>query len=194
MIRLPELKNEYYVMRHGRAKSNEEKFIAARAENDGGLVTLGFDQAEKSSKDSGFGSDIVIVSSPLPRARQTAEVLQGVTGADTVVVDSRLRERGFGDLEMQSTDLYNEVWDRDSKSATHTYRGAESLCSVANREMKALQGLESVMAGRVIVLVGHADPLNILKAAPWGQPLRSHRKALSIENAEIQPLTATLKF
>lgn len=193
MIELPELNNEYHVMRHGRAKSNEEKFIAACFENDDGLIPEGFEQAEKSSRDSGFGSDIVIVSSPLPRARQTAEVLRAATGSTSVMVEDRIRERGFGDMELQGADLYHEVWTRDARSATHTYRGAESLCSVANRQLKVLHGLESVMAGRIIVLVGHADPLNILKAALWGQPLRNHRKILSIENAEIQPLTATLK-
>ena len=92
-------------------------------------------------------------------------------------------------MELESSDNYRDVWSRDAVSATHTYRGTESLCSVAERELGLVAELEKKFARKVIVLVGHADPLNILKAALDCESLRVHRKKYSIKNAEIQRLS-----
>lgn len=192
-----ELNNTYYAMRHGRSVPNEEGFIVADPRNGilpkYGLVEEGILQARESSQRSGLGPDTIIVSSDFSRARQTAEILAETIGARDIAIDTRIRERGFGDMELGDAALYHEVWRRDALNATHTYRGVESLCATAERGLGLMAELERAMAGRAIVLVGHADPINVLKAALSGRPLRSHRKAFSISNAEIQSLPTARK-
>ena len=188
-----DLRNTYYLMRHGISVPNKEGIIISTIENgarpEHGLVAPdGYEQAEQSALASGLGEDTLIVASPFSRTIQTAEVLQRVAGAGEIEVDKRLRERHFGRLELESADNYGTVWERDARSATHTSWGVESLCSVAQREFKLLASLEETHIGRVIVLVGHADPLNILRAGFARKSLRTHRKAFSIANAEILPL------
>lgn len=197
MTSLPELNNAYFGMRHGRSVPNEEGIIVADPRNGMqpkyGLVDLGIDQARETAQRSGLGGDTVIISSDLSRGRQTAEILADTIGASSLTLDTRLRERGFGELELQSADLYHEVWERDAKDATHTYLGVESLPRLAERQLKVVSELERKFARRTIVLVGHADPLNVLKAALWGHPLRLHRKNFSIGNAEMQALATPRK-
>ena len=187
-----EFNNTYFVMRHGLSKPNVDNLIVSQTVNgikeEFGLVPGGVEQAQESAWASYLPSDIVIVTSPFSRTKQTAEVLEEIVGADEFIVDHRIRERGFGEMELQSSENYHDVWARDARSATHRYRGVESLCSVAERELGLMAELERKFARKTIVLVGHADPLNILKAALDGEPLRTHRKSYSIQNAEIQRL------
>lgn len=196
MNRLPEFNNAYIAMRHGRSVPNEKGLIVSRVENgvlpEYGLVDEGVEQARTSADGSGLGEETIVVTSPFSRAYQTAEVLYRTLNADDFIIDERLRERGFGDMELESADLYHDVWERDAVDATHRYRGVESLCQVAERQLQVISELEKIFARRTIVLVGHADPINVLKAALWGESLRSHRKVHSIKNAEIQSL-ATMR-
>ena len=193
----PGLRNTYRVMRHGRAVPNEAGIIVADPENGilpaYGLVAEGIEQAQQSSRASNLSPDTLIVSTDFSRGYQTAEILAEEIGADEIHIDVRLRERYFGDMELGSVDLYKEVWARDARSAIHTYRGVESLSSMADRQLKAVSSLEKKFAKRVIVLVGHADPLNVLKAALAGEPLQSHRTRFSIANGEIQMPTIAQK-
>lgn len=188
MSDIPELSNEFRIMRHGRSWSNEEHLVNADPENDKGLVTEGYEQVEQSSTESGLGPNIVIVSSPMPRAYQSAELLQKITGAEDILVDERLRERGFGGMELESAGLYKDVWARDYVYADHHYRGAESIKEVAERGMDLVSDLERRFAKQTIVLTGHKDPLVILKAKLWGWDIRHHRIDFSLDNAEIQLL------
>lgn len=184
-------------MRHGRSVPNEKRFIVSDPRNgvlpEYGLVEEGVRQARESSERSGLGPDTVVISSGFSRAKQTAEILAETIGADEPAIDERIYERGFGDMELGAASLYRRVWRRDAWSATHTYRGVESLRAIAERELRLVAELERKMAGKVIVLVGHADPLNVLKAVLFGESVRSHRKAFSIANAEMQPLATARK-
>jgi len=196
MIGLPELNNTYIAMRHGLAAPNKEGLIVSHTDNgvlpEYGLVAEGIEQARESARAADLPEDIVVVTSPFSRAYQTAEVLYRVANADEFIVDYRLRERGFGSMEMQSAELYHEVWARDAENGTHRYRGAEPLFEIADRQHDAIAEYEQKFAKRVIVLVGHKDPLNVLKARLWGESLRKHRTAFSIDNGEMQTV-ATMR-
>lgn len=89
-----------------------------------------------------------------------------------------LRERGFGDYELRSTELYNAVWAADAESSAARPPGedGESVEDVAARTAGFVAQLEARHRGRSVVLVGHGDGLSILAAALLGTDLRAHRQ------------------
>lgn len=106
-----------------------------------------------------------VLSSPLQRARQTAEL----TGHDArrLRIDDRLREWDYGTAEgrttqeMQQTDPGWSVW-------THPIEAGEQLADVARRVDSLIRDLE-VGPGDVL-LFGHAHLFRILAARWCGLP------------------------
>jgi broad specificity phosphatase PhoE len=195
MTSFSELNNDYSVMRHGLSVPNEKRIIVSHLKNgilpEYGLVSKGIEQVQEASRVSGFPESTVVVTSPFSRAYHTARILYRTVNADEFIIDDRLRERYFGDIELEDAGLYSDVWARDYVYTDHNYRGVESPEEVAERGRDMISDLEKKFAGRAIVLVGHADPLNILKARLAGVDIRSHRLDFSIGNGEIQPLAPT---
>lgn len=89
-----------------------------------------------------------------------------------------LRERAFGDYELQSTSNYELVWAEDARDpgSRPPGEGGESVEDVAARTAAFVQRLERQHGGKAIVLVGHGDGLSILAAALLGTDLRRHRQ------------------
>jgi broad specificity phosphatase PhoE len=95
---------EFYVMRHGLSLPNLRDQIVSDLENgikaENGLSEEGHKQVSlgiiKAQAEYGFGKDIIIVSSPFSRARESAELSSGFLGTKEPVIDDCLRERYFG--------------------------------------------------------------------------------------------------
>jgi broad specificity phosphatase PhoE len=66
----------------------------------------------------------------LPRARETAELLCELNGLAPPVIEPRLRERSFGELELGPSTGYETIWARDREFADHHERGCESTAEV----------------------------------------------------------------
>lgn len=117
------------------------------------LTPLGVKQAVNTAKKllaEGYSNNNIaeVVISPLPRTRQTANVLieQGLFTPDKIRVDERLIEPNAGDREGLSFDLFNEdTWERhDAKQ----YAG-ETNSEVKTRIVSAYRDSAEVF--------GHAD-------------------------------------
>ena len=93
--------------RHGQTDYNLEGRIQGRV--DIPLNDVGRDQAASAAPDLVALNPAVIFSSPLERARQTAEVLASAVGLG-VHVDNRLAERSFGRWEGLSRAQIEERW------------------------------------------------------------------------------------
>jgi broad specificity phosphatase PhoE len=147
-----ELNNDYRVMRHGLSVPNEKHIVVSHLKNgvlpEYGLVPEGVEQARESSLSSGLPESTVVVTSPFSRAYHTAAILYQAINAEEFIVDERLRERYFGDMELDDDAHYRQVWDRDYVYATHNFRGVESLEDVAEREVALLTELEKKFATR----------------------------------------------
>lgn len=97
-----------YIVRHGECDSNLRKIYNYKGE---GLNNKGIKQAEfLREKVANIHLDI-IYSSPLLRAKQTAEILKD--NAIKIIYDERLREREHEDLEGKSIEDTNreEYWN-----------------------------------------------------------------------------------
>lgn len=136
---------------------------------------------------------LFIVASPFSRTLETATLAGegvGVSPDDTArfTTDLALRERDFGEYELQSHDLYERVWDGDAQStAWAAPGGGESVNDVSARIAALFTRLEADHAGRNILLVAHGDTLSIATATAHGGGLEGHRSHAQ-ETGELRRL------
>lgn len=189
---LPKLRNTYAVMRHGQSHPNVAGVIICRAEDGidpaNGLTELGHQQARDSAEAwaKAQSQKPLIISSDFSRARETAEELRSVTGADPVLIDVRLRERDFGAYHGGPVSGYDEVWAADAVGETAP--GVEPVSAVLARTTELIKELDQRCQDQQIVLVSHGDTAQITIAAFSGLDPADHRSLPGLGNAEIRTL------
>jgi probable phosphoglycerate mutase len=188
-----------FVLRHGRSLANEEGRIASRIENAGdayGLTPLGCEQVHGSVQgavDAGsLAPPVLLVSSPLLRARESAQVAGEVLGVSPSV-DARLIERGFGDLELGPDRAYAEVWEADLRDPTHRNLGVESVADVLRRAGGVVEDLAEKPDVGTVVLCTHGDVASTLLCASVGAPLGRHREVGALATGALQELPSVAK-
>ncbi|GAA4958085.1 bifunctional RNase H/acid phosphatase [Streptomonospora halophila] len=151
------------LLRHGETPmSTEQRFAGV---GDIGLTETGHAQARAAARHlAGSGIDVV-VSSPLRRARDTAQPVAAEL-ALPVEVDEGLRETDFGAWEGMT---FGEVqrsrpdelrrWLADTAAAPE---GGESFAAVAERVAEAREKLLARHTGRTVLVVSHVTPIKVL--------------------------------
>lgn len=104
-----------YLIRHGETEFNRDDRVQGRL--DSPLTTRGVAQAEAAAarlKAIRLGSDEAwtVTSSPLGRARQTAQVVVDALGLGPPTIDERLIEVSYGDLEGLTRAEVDRGWPR----------------------------------------------------------------------------------
>ncbi|MBU8811111.1 glucosyl-3-phosphoglycerate phosphatase [Mycolicibacterium goodii] len=171
------------MLRHGQTEYNAGSRMQGQLDTD--LSDLGRDQAAAAAEVLAKRQPLLIVSSDLRRALDTAETL-GIRAGVPVAVDKRLRETHLGDwqglthLEVDAAAPGARLaWRDDARWAPH---GGESRVDVAERslplvaELVAQQtewGLDQPGAGseRPVVLVAHGGLIAALTAGLLGLPV-----------------------
>ncbi len=183
-----------FLLRHGRSLANEQGLIASSPANAGeafGLTPLGQAQVRRSLKqarESGkLESPILLISSPLLRARESAGVAADVLGV-SMTIDARLSERGFGDLELEPDNRYEEVWAADRLDATHRSWGIESVADVLKRVGPVVDELTRDESFATVILCTHGDVASTLLCASLGVPLEEHREVGGPETGALHEL------
>lgn len=194
--------NRYYLVRHGESIANRRGVIASRPET--ALEAYGLTPRGRAQLHDAVSSALVsgalegpcrVVSSPLLRARQSARVVADLlrTRGD-IELDARLSERGFGSLELQADDHYQQVWNADAEDPDHESWGVESIASVLVRAKALIRELEAERPSGVIVLCTHGDVASALLCASLGLPLGRHRVVGSLANAGLRELPSTRRL
>lgn len=187
-----ELKNRYYIMRHGQSKANLRQIIISHPLNgtheDYSLTELGRSQAEASAGGSPLTEDTVIYSSDFSRAKETAEIVRMALGSAPVQITELLRERNFGDFEKTDHANYHQVWEFDKDSADHNNSNVESVNSVSDRATRLITDLEDKYEAEEILLVSHGDTLQILQTGFQKIDPTQHRSLQHLETAEIRQM------
>ncbi|HEU0130101.1 MAG TPA: bifunctional RNase H/acid phosphatase [Mycobacteriales bacterium] len=139
------------------------------------------------------GPFAAVVSSPLARARQTAEPVAAALGLD-VVVDERLRETDFGAWEGLT---FGEIRERDPEGLQDWLDdpavpapGGESFAQVGRRVRQARDALLAEHGGASVVVVTHVTPVKLLLSLALDAPTVLYRVNLdlaSISQAEWYP-------
>jgi glucosyl-3-phosphoglycerate phosphatase len=186
------LANRFSVMRHAQSKANAAGIIVSRIENDRqgdyGLTEYGRQQALAAAHGCGLPGDTLIYSSGFARARQTAQVMRAHLGAPEVVIAEALRERCFGHWEGSAAVNYARVWAADETDPGHADGNVEPAAAVLDRATAFIAQLERRHCGRDILLVSHADTLQILQAGLSGADPSRHRSLPHLATAEIRQL------
>ena len=162
------------LLRHGQTAYNLGSRMQGQLDTE--LSELGRAQAVAAAESLGQQQPLLIVSSDLQRAHQTAVVLAAGVGLP-VQVDARLRETHLGEWQGLTHDQIDAkvpgirlAWREDATWAPH---GGESRIDVATRGMSlvaALVSQELAWGGpdepdRPVILVAHGGLIAALSAA-----------------------------
>lgn len=180
-------------MRHGHSIANQQRIIVSDPQNgvDGyGLSEQGREQVARAIKaESRLGGDCIVISSDFKRARETAAVVAAALGlASKGILETALRERYFGSLELGADDAYAGVWQADALDADSQPGGVESANQVMQRVSALILELEQAYSDRTILLVSHGDALQILQTAFARRHASEHRQLEHLQTAEIREL------
>lgn len=180
-------------MRHGHSEANQLGIIVSHPDNGRiqyGLSELGRRQVMASLQQPGkLDANTVILTSDFKRARETAEmVAAGLKCHQCVHEELLLRERNFGQLELQTDNRYEAVWQRDEANADNHVDSVESANEVMGRVTTVITECERRYLEATLVLVSHGDALQILQTAFAKLDASTHRSLDHLETAEIRQL------
>lgn len=113
------------------------------------------------------GAPALVVSSPLLRARQTAEAVADAVGAaGDIVVDERWIELDYGELEgTELASIAPELWAAWRGDPSFTPPGGESVAMLGERVRGACVELAERAARETVVVVSHVSPIKA--AVAW---------------------------
>jgi broad specificity phosphatase PhoE len=150
------------LVRHGETTANRRGHLLGRADPE--LSPRGQEQARALA--GWLPNADLVVTSPLRRARQTAELL-----SPDVVVDERWVELDYGPYDDgPPSALPDEVWSRWRNDPAFTPPGVEPLADLGARVAVACDELSVLAASAVIVVVTHVSPVKAALAWALGVP------------------------
>lgn len=162
------------LVRHGRTADTVARRFAGGGVPGALLDDEGYAQAERAAAELAGAGAVAVVSSPIRRARQTAETIATRLGVE-LIVDDEWRECDFGEWEGLVIDEVAErdpdlvvAW-RDSVAAAPP--GGESLEAMAARVFAARDSLLDRFSGNAVIVVTHSLPIRAIVCAALGAPL-----------------------
>jgi len=152
-------------LRHGQAKNNTERVLAGRTPGVP-LTEEGVDQSEKAAK---FLEDMnisAIYSSPIERAKNTAEIV-GKHNSIDVKIDDRLIEIDMGKFTGRP---YDEIFSSHGNVFMKFYKGeleiahngVETFVEVKKRILGMVDHVIENHPDENVVLVTHMDPIKAM--------------------------------
>jgi broad specificity phosphatase PhoE len=149
------------LVRHGQTDANRRGLLLGRA--DPPLCAGGREQAEALAR--ALPAPTRLISSPLVRARETADAIAAASGT-VVEVDPRWVEMDYGALDGRpASALDADGWRTWRDDPAHVPAGGESLAAVGGRVRTACRELSGAAADDDVVVVSHVSPIKA--AVAW---------------------------
>ena len=139
-------------VRHGQTDDNARGLIQGR--NDPPLNDNGLAQAERIAEILSHQDVSCIISSPLKRALQTADIISQKTGL-VIELDDRLVERDFGLLQNHTYEDLNKhpaTGQPDFLARDYEEFGAEPICDMIERVTDFLRDLSRRQEAAVLIV------------------------------------------
>jgi broad specificity phosphatase PhoE len=182
------------LMRHGETDWNREGRVMGR--NPVELNARGRAQVEAASRFAQTIKPDLIVTSPLVRARQSAELMSKGLGGIEIIEDSAIAEVLYGRWEgMVYHDLINDPYYVEYRKSPieHPTPGGETIPQVQARGVSAVTRILSDYQNRRILFVSHGDIIRTVLCHFMGLEL-SHFHRLRIDNASISTVQIAGRF
>jgi len=152
-------------LRHGQAKNNTQRVLAGRTPGIP-LTEKGVDQAEKAAKFLEEMNISTIYSSPIERAKDTAEII-GKHNSIDVRIDDRLIELDMGKFTGMP---YDEIFSSHGNVFMKFYNGeleiahngVETFADVKKRVLGMVDHVIENHPDENVVLVTHMDPIKAM--------------------------------
>ncbi|HEX3023459.1 MAG TPA: histidine phosphatase family protein [Lachnospiraceae bacterium] len=143
-----------YLVRHGETDWNVERRFQGKEDIE--LNETGIKQAHICGEALSGNQFATILTSPLLRAKRTAEIIGTYMDQTKVVIDERLIERDFGVVSGMLPK------DREAYLASGKETYMEPFEHVTTRLMEALKEYQRTYAGKDILLVSHGGTINAI--------------------------------
>jgi probable phosphoglycerate mutase len=154
----------FALIRHGQTDWNRDDKL--QGSSDIPLNDAGREQAHEAARAlAAAGTWHAVVSSPLSRARETAEIIARDLGLELGPSYPDLIERDYGALEGTSS---------SAAVAAHPHRdypGAETLDEVATRGRRAMNEIADAYGEQQVVVVAHGTLIRYTLASLAGHPI-----------------------
>ncbi|MDN5855773.1 MAG: histidine phosphatase family protein, partial [Actinomycetia bacterium] len=142
---------------------------------DPGLIDEGVAQAERAAAYlSRRGGIDAIVTSPLRRTRETADVVAKSLGVEVAVEDD-IAEAAFGEWDGMTFAEVKDRWpaelDKWLSSTAVAPKDGESFDSVYDRVSRARERIVTDYAGKTVVVVSHVTPIKMLTRIALDAPM-----------------------
>jgi broad specificity phosphatase PhoE len=149
-----------YLVRHGATDNNLERPPRLQGQRVNlALSAAGRIQAEQTARFLAAQPIAAVFSSPLLRARQTADTIARPHGLTVQLVDAlsecdvgAWEDRSWPQIEREEPEAYQQF---AADPYRHGYRGGETLQQVEDRVLPALNELAASHAGQRILVVAH---------------------------------------
>ncbi|BDQ31774.1 MAG: histidine phosphatase family protein [Nitrosopumilus sp.] len=152
-------------LRHGQAKNNVERILAGRTEGVP-LTDVGIKQAEHTAELLKHMNVSAIYSSPIERAKHTAEIVGGHNSLD-VTIDDRLIELDMGkftgvpydEIFTSHGNVFMKFYNGELEIA---HNGVETFAEVKKRVLGIVDHVIEKHPDENVVLVTHMDPIKAM--------------------------------
>jgi isoleucyl-tRNA synthetase len=178
--------NTYFVMRHGEAEHNILDVADTGRGKPYHLTETGKRQATAAAEDAKKEGVEMIIASPVPRAKETADIVGGMLRIP-ISTDERLREYDFGDWDGKALSEYDKAFPDSPELFVRATERGEKENDVRHRVGAFLYELEQTHKNKRILIVTHGDPVWMFRVVAEGANpteaitiLKEHRPALGV--------------
>ncbi len=181
------------LIRHGETPhTSEKRFSGGVASENPGLNDTGRAQVRATAEWlKPLADEIdVIVSSPVRRTRESAQILAEVLGKHDIEIEDGFAEMEFGAWDgktfLEVAEEHAEDLEAWIGSLDHRPGGGESFAIVQERVLAGLERTLTRHAGKTIAVVSHVTPIKTLVTDALEAPL------LSVYRMELSPASVTV--
>lgn len=170
---------ELYLVRHGETDWNRDRRIQGRT--DVPLNEAGRAQARAVARILARRSWDAVLTSPLSRARETAEIIAGVLELDAPEVFDGAMERDYGAAEGMNFAELQAQYPGEQRAP-----GAETRDEVAARVVPALLALAAERPGQSLLVVSHGGAIRSVLVAVDPEQARETITNASVHSFRVE--------
>ncbi len=153
---------EIQFIRHGEAENSVKSLVSDIDDTtEYHLTVKGKKQIEKLASELAESKPNIIITSPIARTRETAEILGKKLGME-IREDIRIREVGVGEFNSKSENEF-DTFRQTHEWVDESPKNIESYRSLKTRTHEFMEEILAKYRGKRIAVVAHGDSLEVMK-------------------------------